>query len=517
MSEHTPLAALRVRGVLLTLLCVLTIGAAYGHLRGYAHRSFVPLDLRAFYCAGRVVRQRADPYLVQPLLACEQQVRGDDSEPAVGYVMPAPLPPYALAPLAALAGLTPHGATLLFGALLLLATLVIAYCLARMSALPPAVALAVAFIGITYEASGIGQIAPFAIAALAGSALLLRLDRPRLAALCACLALIQPQFGLPAALALFAFVPRARLVLLAGAVLAALVSVACVGLHGVLEYPSVLAAQARSEVGSPSQYSLTWLVHSLGAGTSLALALGSAWYAGLVAWSLVLLARERAAATASGAIVLVPAAFAVFGGTFVHVHQIAVALLAAVVLLAPRNDLRLGWLAAALLTMPFIAVRSWTGAAAPTLLLALIAVWCVVFFSRALTGAVATSSVAADPVAAGGGDRVAPARRAAVRATVATACIAAYVALLLIVRSHVPAVDVTLSVPHDAGEIASLEWARIEALMARQDRTPLAYYLLVKLPTWLALATLVIGISRVMLAETTAPLRRIPAPGADAR
>lgn len=54
------------------------------------------LDFPAFYCAGEALDRHANPYLEMPLAACEQRV----STNAVfrqHVVVPAPLPPYALA------------------------------------------------------------------------------------------------------------------------------------------------------------------------------------------------------------------------------------------------------------------------------------------------------------------------------------------------------------------------------------------------------------------------------------
>ena len=59
------------------------------------------IDFLAFYCAGKVSAVRADPYLAEPLRSCEEAAMsslGHTYRMAPYLVVPAPLPPYALAP-----------------------------------------------------------------------------------------------------------------------------------------------------------------------------------------------------------------------------------------------------------------------------------------------------------------------------------------------------------------------------------------------------------------------------------
>ncbi len=117
----------------------------------------------------------------------------------------------------------------------------------------------------------------------------------------------------------------------------------------------VLPLHAAAEVGSTAQYGLTWALHALRASDAAALAGGQLSYAlmfalGLFAaryWSL----REHDAAFA----VLVPPAFVVFGGTFVHYTQIMIAIPAAALLaLRARSHARVPFAAAVfLLAVPW--------------------------------------------------------------------------------------------------------------------------------------------------------------------
>jgi len=83
------------------------------------HGSVERQSFKAFYCAGVAVKERADPYRVEPLRACERRLA--PSNLPDGYVEPAPLPGYAMAPFGALAMLSPRLAALLFATLLALA------------------------------------------------------------------------------------------------------------------------------------------------------------------------------------------------------------------------------------------------------------------------------------------------------------------------------------------------------------------------------------------------------------
>ncbi len=478
-----------VERLFLVMLAILTAFILVGHLRAYATTAFVPEDLGAFYCAGQVVLHRQDPYRVGPLLGCERQLASIDprwnTELQQG-VNAAPLPSYDFIPLAALATLPVRVAVTIFGFLLLCATGVIGYCLARMSALPLIAAFAVAFVGVTYGSAPYGQLAPLAIAAVAAAALLLRLGKQRRAALAASVALIQPQFGLPIVIATFLFVPRARFMLAMIVVALALCGVGAVGWHGMIEYLSVLQIQARAELNAPFQYSLTWLLHALGASATIALVAGSVSYVVLLALCLFVLARSGERALASGAVILLPAAFAVFGGTYVHMNQVSVALLAAIVLASRTRIVLAPLLAAALLTVPFPSIKLAGLTALSSMLLMLTAAWCVVFFPARISGI----------------------RTAATSAVIVTTLIALLIALSLAFRPADEAARLAnIDVVHHANAIASLEAEEVNNTAATRDRTPVSYYLLRKLPTWCGVA-MTLWFSCSLLLSGVQPVRK---------
>jgi hypothetical protein len=181
-----------------------------------------------------------------------------------------------------------------------------------------------------------GGLEPIGIAALCAAALAFERNRPSLGGALTVLALIEPHLGVPAVVAAFALIPRSRVAIVAGAAIFALASVALLGWGTVVEYVrAVLPAQSAGEGAiSTQQYSLTHLVYLAGVSTKVATTLGSIWYLGAIALGTFAAARIRALFGRASAVVLVPVAISLFGGLYVHNHQIAAALPGAL-LLAP--------------------------------------------------------------------------------------------------------------------------------------------------------------------------------------
>jgi len=97
---------------LVTSTCILTFTSA----------PVTHLDFVAFYCAGETIANRANPYLQEPLSTCEHRVSLEGGAP-YRTTIPAPLPPYALIPFAALSRLPFVIAYNVFSAISLLALL----------------------------------------------------------------------------------------------------------------------------------------------------------------------------------------------------------------------------------------------------------------------------------------------------------------------------------------------------------------------------------------------------------
>jgi hypothetical protein len=297
-------------------------------------------DFRAFYCAGRAVVQQRDPYLTEPLRACWNASKGFPPGYGVAFAVPVPLPGFALAPFALLALLPFPAAATLWVLMLLGSFVATVVLLARLCEARPETIFAALFLSEGLRSVFLGQTVPVVCAATVAAAFLLARGRERAAALAGALTLFEPHLGVPVCLALFIARPRARLPLAACGLGFALLSLAVLGVAANLEYfRDVLPAHALSEIANEEQYSLSYVAHAAGLGERAAGALGTLSY---VVMLVAGIAAGRIAAARTGApalLVLVPPAFAVLGGPFVHVQQLAIAVPAALVLAGTRLPL----------------------------------------------------------------------------------------------------------------------------------------------------------------------------------
>jgi hypothetical protein len=304
-----------------------------------ARTGFLMGDFRAFYCAARVASHGADPYHIEPLRSCEISLgRTAFFKRSRGVVIPAPLPGYVLAALVPLALLPFGAAAVLWAAIVILAWIACVATLARFARVPWEVALAVFALSLGTLSLPFGEVVPLALAFIGMSAYFAWRGRWTAAALCAAGTMLEPHLGLPVCVALAIWERRTRVALGLSVCALGAGSLTFLGSATNLEYfVSVLPAHALSEIARDTQYSLTAVLYSLGAAQSVALRAGAVWYVAMLALG-ALLGGKLAGQTKNGAfLVCVPPAFAVFGGTFIHATQIAVALPAALLLIACPN------------------------------------------------------------------------------------------------------------------------------------------------------------------------------------
>jgi hypothetical protein len=314
-----------IAGAFIALALQTTIVTRTGFLMG---------DFRAFYCAARVTAQGANPYHTEPLRTCERRL-GETLffKKNPGVAIPAPLPGYAIAALVPLA-LLPFGfAAPLWIALLLAAWFACVATLARFARVGWEVAVAVFGLSLGVLSLPFGEVVPLGLACICGAAYLTSQGRIRAAGVVAAGAMIEPHLGLPACIALAVWRPAARIPLAIAFLALAALSLAALGFAANLEYfSSVLPAHALSEISRDTQLSLTAVLAQLGLAPALAIRGGALSYVAMLALGVVaggLLAKR----TGNNAfVVCVPPAFAVFGGTFIHVTQVAAALPAAIML-----------------------------------------------------------------------------------------------------------------------------------------------------------------------------------------
>lgn len=296
-----------------------------------------PTDFRAFYCAGQALLQRADPYLVEPLRSCElRAAAGAGLHLKPGLVLPAPHPPYTQTFFALFALMPFRAATIVWLGCLLAATLGTMIAVSRLSKLHLWVVAASTFTALGYGSLVIGQVMPLVLLALCGAALALRRRNPWIAAPLLGFAMIEPHLALPALVAAFVAFRWMRGGIAVVVAALAILSLLAVGPATVAQYfRVVLPLHAASEVTAfGGQYGLSPFLYAMGFGERTALEIGSLSYAAmLVAGCAVAVAIARRTADPAY-IALAPPAFAIIGGTFLHIHQIAVALPLGLLLLA---------------------------------------------------------------------------------------------------------------------------------------------------------------------------------------
>ena len=434
----------------------------------------------AFYCGGAVARQGHDPYHAEPLRACERTLPSYRYDVA-GVVEPAPFPPVVLAAFGALSLVPFAWAVGAYAALALIAVAFATWALQRMTGFSAWFIGASLAIGALYQNLRFGEIPPLVIGIVCTAALLLERGRPRSAALVASLSLIEPHVAGPVLLALFLVSKPSRATL--AAVGGALAVISVVVLHPMLTaeyFLSALPAHAASEVSANDQYSVTWIAHMFGAPDGWAIRAGSIAYAATAAFG-VLAGKRLATRFARPAFaVVVPAAFAVTGGLFIHDLQLPIALPAAL-LLASVTDGRVRALA---LVASFGLAVTWFDDFGALLALAALAVmaWTVPLgFTQ-------------------------PWRRAAFAASVG----AGYTCVILAFHALSPDVHAALPPTADVGgspnELASAVWGRFVRATPYGWASPRT--LAEKLPLFAALALLTYAVVRAARPETV--LKREP-------
>jgi hypothetical protein len=345
LRRAAPAAPTFALGALCTLL---PIGAQF-----YADSTTARLgiDARAYYCAARAQRLHANPYFAQPLGTCEQKTPSPYYRPPRNVTVPAPYPPYALALFAPLTLLPFATAAALWWTLLALALLVTAFALARVSGVPWLAAWAAIALSAGLAAFSAGNVMPFALCALVVAALAVARNRPLLAGTALTAAMIEPHIGLPAAVAVFAGYPAVRLPLAVGLGVLGWLSFATAGAASTLSYlTTVVPAHALAEVSRDNQYSLSSVLAAVGLPDASAVFIGSLSYAVMLALGVIVALRLAPRIGEPAMIVLVPPAFSLLGGSFVHTLEIAAAVPACLVLFK-HAAIHRAWIFAALLLL----------------------------------------------------------------------------------------------------------------------------------------------------------------------
>lgn len=418
-------------------------------------------DFRAFYCAADAVRSGVDPYLAQPLALCEAV----KVQPAFLFTapsnvaVPAPLPGYALALFLPLTLLSFPAAALCWTVILAGAVVATIVMLRRLTALPYPLLAAALVLSEGLTSLWSGELVPIVVLALCASAWYARNHRPRAAACAALVAMIEPHVGLPACAALALWLAATRVPLLLGGAALAGTSLALLGMARNVEYfVTVLPAHVDLERSRVLQYSLTWVLHQAGVSDVLGTGLGTASYVGLLILGLFSSRRLARDLRDDAAIVLVPPALVLLGGTYIHIAQMCIAIPIVLLLIArvdqPYRSVLAFVLAA--LSVP------WPNLAASPLM-AVIASLVVAVCLRAF--------IASDRVVM------------AAMAFTAIFLLASAVSLARVPQTTFQAA----SAPQNSLALAAAAWSHVVAHSGYAD-SPIFW--LIKAPTWLALTAL---------------------------
>lgn len=350
------------RLALVTVIVILGGFAVYDGVRlGDAAPWRQMYDFADFYCAGQALDMHRDPYAYEPLHTCEHRVNLSERfqrDPALA--IPAPQPPYDFPPFMALARLSFANAEATYAIAVAVAVLLAILALAR-TGVPLDVAAIALALPAGYVELNAGQIVPFALLFLTVCGAALAAKRNALAGVFAGLTAIEPHLGLPVALSVLLFVPRARATLLATLGALVIAGILVVGPPATLEYAlRVLPGQAAAEVVFPYQYSLTFALNELGVSAAVAQAAGAISFAVVLIAGLWIAPRLAQSLARRDLLVFFPAATAVMGGAYVHMVEMCFAIPAAVAMAVSLRGWQRNASAAALCVLMLPWIQLWS-------------------------------------------------------------------------------------------------------------------------------------------------------------
>jgi hypothetical protein len=420
-------------------------------------------DFNAFYCGGDTLNHGANPFLAEPLGACERIPKpGGLFSLGPNLVMPVPHPGYVLALFMLFAKLPFVPAAIVWTSISLTALALAIVLLRRITGFPPAACFCACALSAGYASLALGQVVPLALAAIVGAGYALSRGNDLAAAGCGALSMIEPHVGLPLCLGLFIWRSKTRIFLIASAMLFAGISIAVLGSANTLAYlHTVLPAHALSEVPNIKQLSLTYVAHRLGANDELAVRIGDLSYLLMLALGVGLAGALAKRAGEPALIATVPPAFGVLGGPFVHVIEISVAVPAALILAARFPKARLLFASAAtVLAIPWTQCFN-LGAIFPVYAALAVGIMTYDLISRKLSVVVGVSL-----------------------ATIA------YLMALFLMIGPIPSADGALAAHYDPSALSQASWGLYVRIVAGAN---VGLYDLARIPSWIALIALAYG------------------------
>ncbi|HEV2260786.1 MAG TPA: glycosyltransferase family 87 protein [Candidatus Rubrimentiphilum sp.] len=267
--------------------------------------------------------------------------------------LPAPLPGYALALFIPLARLPLEWAGFIWMMFLLGAVGVTLLALRRLTGFEYVVLVAAIILSDVLFLVPTGQLVPVVVAAICLCGLWLRSGNYLGAGVAAAATMIEPNIGLAVCVAIFVWCARTRGALVVCAIILAGLSLEVLGISRNAEYLlKVLPAQALSEISSDTQYGLAGVLARLGVETQSALRWGLLSYIAMFVIGIAAAGRLAQKTLDPACLAVVPAAFVLLGGTYLHAAQLAAALPAALLLSSVRRS-RIFGIALVLLAVPW--------------------------------------------------------------------------------------------------------------------------------------------------------------------
>lgn len=357
------------KAIALVTLCVAILGvfSFFTYLRSFSTKG---IDFEAFYCGAQAARTGHDPYLFEPLHSCEHAVyfkSADDN-----LIVPDPLPGYAILAFTPLSAMP-------FGIAYALWSLFLAACIAatipalvRLTGCTPLVATLTVVLIDAIVSLTIGQLVPVCVLFTTWGALCVRRERYWAACCCLALSMLQPQCGFVALMSLAVFEARSRVAVASALAALATASVLFLGLAANVEYVrDVLPAHAAAELYNIEQFALAPMLFELGARPQTALLIGTLSFFAMAVFGACVAQRLAARYGDRAFLVVVPCAFVLLGGTYLHIQSLAFALPAALLMrrYRPTTDGRFDamlvmlcvpwqWLVLTMYMIPLAAVMS---------------------------------------------------------------------------------------------------------------------------------------------------------------
>ena len=330
-------------------------------------------DFRAFYCAASALTHGASPYAASALYPCESApMPWGLYSAANGVAVPAPLPGYAVVAFVPFALLPYQGACIAWLLTLLACTALAVWALSALVDRPLAGTAAALVPGIAIVVVPFGELGCVVLAAVLCMGLAVRAHAWGWAAVAGSAAMLLPQIGLPAMLSACIFVSPMRIQVLASVAVLALLDVAGSAGAALTYLFKFLPEHARAEIPSSVQYGATWMLHAAHASDAAALATGTVSYAVMFVLGVSASKAVSARLRDDACFAVIPPAFVVIGGTFVHYAHIMVAIPAAL-LLATRKNVPFG---AAFCAAALLLVVPWLWALSQPLFIVLFAAVC---------------------------------------------------------------------------------------------------------------------------------------------